>query len=357
MAALGLLLVVAVVVVGLASGRSGTRRADDGRLRAAVQAGIISQDQADRIVAITPAASASAPAAASAGGARRAAASVSPATEALGYLGALLAMAGVTTLVTDVWDDLSPWARVSLLGAVAAGFLVAGLFVRDDGNAAEVDDAAVRLRSFLLLLSTAAAAGSVGLLAAEVLDWSAAATTRLVGGTVAVESSLLWARRPTRPAQHLTAFGGLVTLVAATVAELESPGVAGVVLWLVAGAWLVAGWRGFLPPAELAYTLGGFTMLVSCLVVAGSWEAVAPLTGLATAAGLLAVGTQSRRPALTGAGVVGVLGYAPYAIVYFFGDTVGVPVALLVAGGLLLVLALRHLRPRGTLGPDPMVPA
>ena len=36
--------------------------------------------------------------------------------------------------------------------------------------------------------------------------------------------------------------------------------------------------------------------------------------------------------------------FTPYTIVYFFGDTVGVPVAFLVVGVLLLALALRHLR-------------
>jgi hypothetical protein len=45
--------------------------------------------------------------------------------------------------------------------------------------------------------------------------------------------------------------------------------------------------------------------------------------------------------------VLGILVFLPSAIVYFFGDTVGVPVAFLLVGGLLLVLALRHLRPGG----------
>jgi uncharacterized membrane protein AbrB (regulator of aidB expression) len=49
--------------------------------------------------------------------------------------------------------------------------------------------------------------------------------------------------------------------------------------------------------------------------------------------------------------VVGVLVFAPYTIVDFFGDTVGVPVAFLV-GVLLLALALCHLRqPRADVPP------
>jgi hypothetical protein len=353
MAALGLLVVAAVIVGMTASLRGSARRSGgDARLRVAVAAGIISQEQADQIAAIVPARAPVAPGDSSA--TRRAPAhpqaSVSPTAEALGYLGALLAMAGVTALVTDFWADLSPWARVALLGVVAVAFLIAGIFVHDD-EPGTIDDAAMRLRSFLLLLSTAAAGGTAGLLAADVLEWSAEATTRLVGGTIAIQSALLWARRAYRPVQHLTTFGGLVALVAALAAEADSPGIVGLVLWMLAGAWLLAGWRGLFPPPEMAHLLAGFTMLVACLVLAGSWESTAPLAGLATASGLLAAGTQARRPELTGPGVVGVLGFAPYTIVYFFGDTVGVPVALLVAGGLLLALTVRHLHPGGPLLP------
>ena len=176
---------------------------------------------------------------------------VSPATEVLGYLGAVLAMAGVTTLVAQFWDDLTSWSRLALLGAAAVAFLVAGLAVHGE----EVDDAAMRLRSFLMLLSTAAAAGFAGLLSADVLDWSPESTVRLVGATVAVQSALLWARRDTRPAQHLTTFGGLVAVVASTVGEFAESGVVGIVLWWPAAGWLAAGWRGLLPPPVVAQAL------------------------------------------------------------------------------------------------------
>lgn len=345
MIALVLLVVVAVLVTAVASQRRGTSGSPapsptplaDDRLRLAVDAGIISQEQADRVAALAPVAVATAPAP------PRPAGSVSTATEVLGYLGAVLAMAGVTTLVAQFWDDLTSWSRLALLGAAAVAFLVAGLSVRGE----EVDDAAMRLRSFLLLLSTAATAGFAGLLSADVLDWSPEATTRLVGGTVAVQSALLWARRATRPAQHLTTFGGLVALVAATFAELASPGVVGIVLWALAAGWLAAGWHGWLLPSEVAQVLGGATMLVSCIVMAGSWEDVTPVAGLATAAGLLAAGSRGHRPVVSGLGVLGVLVFLPATIITFFGDTVGVPVAFLLVGGLLLALAVRHLRHPG----------
>ena len=224
--------------------RAGSGPGADAHLGMAVTAGIISQAQADQIAALTPPAPPNGAVAPETGRARRQAA-VSPATEVVGYLGATLAMAGVTTLVADSWSDLTSGSRIALLASVATAFLVAGLLVRDE----EVDDAAMRLRSFLLLLSTAAAAGAAGLLGDDVLAWSPEGTARLVGATVAVQSALLWARRATRPAQHLTTFAGLLILLVGLVVELDSAGAAGVALWLFAAAWLLAGWRE--PPAPV----------------------------------------------------------------------------------------------------------
>ena len=87
--------------------RVGSGQGADARLGMAVDAGIISQAQADQIAALAPwgptgPAGASAP---TAPARPRDQAAVSPATEVVGYLGAILAMAGVTTLVADEWSD------------------------------------------------------------------------------------------------------------------------------------------------------------------------------------------------------------------------------------------------------------
>jgi hypothetical protein len=349
MVALIILAAVAAIVVAVSSAQRRTApggrapapagtasRAADDRLGRAVEAGIITAEQAAAVLALEPSAGGPSPVRARAGTA------TSPGTEILGYLGAVLAMAGVITLVAQFWDDLTTASRLLLLGGASAGFLVAGLFVREGG-----DDAVLRLRGFLLLLSTGALAGFAGLLGADALDWAPESVTRLVGAGVAVQSGALWARRDTRPAQHLTTYGGLVAVVAATVADVGEPALVGVALWTLGAAWLVAGWRGLLPPPLLPEVLGSFTALVSCTILADWWEGAAPLAGLATAVALLAAGVRGDRSVITGAGVLGILVFLPSAIVYFFGDTVGVPVAFLLVGGLLLVLALRHLRPGG----------
>jgi hypothetical protein len=62
--------------------------------------------------------------------------------------------------------------------------------------------------------------------------------------------------------------------------------------------------------------------------------------GLASAAGLLAAGTGGRRLALAAVGIIGVVMFLPATVVYFFADTVGVPVLLLLAGVVLLAITL-----------------
>ena len=66
--------------------------------------------------------------------------------------------------------------------------------------------------------------------------------------------------------------------------------------------------------------------------------------GLASAAGLLVAGTGGRRLALAVVGIIGVVMFLPATVIYFFADTVGVPVLLLLAGVVLLTVTLVLLR-------------
>jgi hypothetical protein len=91
-------------------------------------------------------------------------------------------------------------------------------------------------------------------------------------------------------------------------------------------------------------------MLVAAGVTGGSWEWLAPLSGLATAAGLLAGGTVVKEFLLTGIAVAGVFVYLPMSAAEYFGETIGVPIVLLTSGtlliGLMVVLLHRGAGPR-----------
>jgi hypothetical protein len=126
----------------------------------------------------------------------------------------------------------------------------------------------------------------------------------------------------------------------------------GLALWAFGAIWLVLGWRRIVVPAMVALVAAPAVMLVAAGVTGGSWESVAPLLGLVTAAGLLAGGTVLKEFLVTGVGVAGVFVYLPMAAAEYFGETIGVPVVLLVTGVLLIGVMVALLR-RGA-GPRPL---
>ena len=208
-----------------------------------------------------------------------------------------------------------------------------------------------RLRGFLWLLSSAAVALFAGLLGADVFGWDPEPVALLVGAATALHAGSLWRLRD-RPAQHLAFFAGVIAALAGASAWVDGPGMVGLVLWAFGVVWLVLGWRRLVVPAVVALVLAPGLMLVAAGVTAGSWESLAPVFGLVTAAGLFAAGTLLKEFLITGVGVAGVFVYLPMSADQYFGETVGAPIVLLVTGVLLIVLMVILLR-RGS-GPRPL---
>ncbi len=341
------LVVLVVLLVAMAARRSSGPgdRADRRVLTAAdlqraTEAGVVTPDQAAALLALT--AAPSRPARAGEQTLRGAPAIV----EIVGYLGAVLAMIGATTLVAQFWDDMAPWSRLALIGTLAVGLWGAGVVVDESAGAVMW-----RLRGFLWLLSSAAVAFFAGLLGADVFNWDPAPVAVLVGSATALYAGSLWRLRD-RPAQHLAFFAGVIAALAGASAWIDGLGMVGLVLWAFGLVWLVLGWRRIVVPAVVALMVAPVLMLVAAGVTGGSWEWFAPLFGLATAAGLLAGGILVKEFLFTGIGVAGVFVYVPMSAAEYFGDTIGVPIVLLASGMLLigLMVALLH---RGA-GPRPL---
>ena len=339
------LLVLVVLLVAMAATRSSgaSERADRrvltaADLRRATEAGVVTADQAAALLALAVAPS------------RRARAGEQTprgtpvVVEIVGYLGAVLAMIGATILVARFWDEMASWSRLVLIGSLAVGLWGAGVVVDESADAVMW-----RLRGFLWLLSSAAVALFAGLLGADVFDWAPEPVVVLAGSTTALYAGSLWRLRD-RPAQHLAFFAGVVAMVAGASAWIDGPGMAGLVLWAFGVVWLVLGWRRIVVPAVIALVVAPVLMLVAAGVTGGSWEWLAPLFGLATAAGLLAGGTVVKEFLITGIGVAGVFVYLPMSAAEYFGETIGVPIVLLTSGtlliGLMVVLLHRGAGPR-----------
>jgi len=345
--ALVVLVILVVLVVAMAAKRSpGAAEPADrpvltaADLQRATESGVVTADQAAALLALV----AARPRPARSG--ERAPRKASVAVEIVGYLGAVLAMTGAATLVGQFWDDMASWSRLALVGSLAIGLWGAGAVVDESADAV-----LWRLRGFLWLLSSAATAFFVGLLGADVFEWDPEPVAIVVGSATAVHAGLLWRRRD-RPAQQLAFFAGVIAALAGASAWVDGPGMVGLVLWAFGVVWLALGWRRIVVPAVIALVAAPGVMLVAAGVTGGSWESVAPLFGLVTAAGLLAGGTVLKEFLVTGVGVAGVFIYLPMAAAEYFGETIGVPVVLLATGVLLIGLMVVLLR-RGA-GPRPL---
>ena len=346
MAGLALLVVLVVLLVVLAARRSSgagdlaerRRVLTAADLRRATEAGVVTPEQAAALVALA----AVPPRPAGTGEPKPG--GVPLAVEILGYLGAVLAMIGATTLVAQFWDDLASWSRLAIVGSLAVGLWGAGVVVDESADAVMW-----RLRGFLWLLSSAAVAFFAGLLGADVFDWDPAPVAVLVGSVTALHAGLLWRGRD-RPAQHLAFLAGVIATLAGASAWIDGAGMVGLVLWAFGLVWLMIGWRRIVEPPVVALVAAPVLMLVAAGVTGGSWDRFAPLFGLATAAALLAGGAAVKEFLVTGIGVAGVFFYLPMSAAEYFGDTIGVPVVLLASGmlllGLMVVLLRRGAGPR-----------
>ena len=322
-----LLLVAMAATRSSGAGERGDRRVlTTADLQRAKEAGVVTAEQVAALLAL----GAAPPPPTRAGGRGLRGAPV--AIEIVGYLGAVLTMIGAVTLVGQFWDDMASWSRLALIGSLVVGLWGAGAVVDESAGAV-----LWRLRGFLWLLSSAAAAFFAGLLGADVFGWDPEPVALLIGTVTALYAGSLWRRRD-RPAQYLAFVAGVIAALAGASAWIDGPGMVGVVLWAVGAAWLVVGWRRIVEPAEIALVAGPGLMLVAAGVTGGTWEWLAPLFGLVTAAGLLTAGTVVKEFLITGVGVAGVFVYLPMSGAEYFGETIGVPIVLLASGVLLIVL-------------------
>jgi hypothetical protein len=315
----------------------------------AVAAGILSADQAAAVAALD---------------ARPAARRGAVLAEVLGYVGGALAVVAALFLGAELWDELGPWPRVLLLGAVAVACLVGGAAL------AGRDGAPGRLGGFLWAAAVVAVAGTAGVWA-DGLAGVAPGTAALVAAVVAlVVAAVLWWRRRA-VLQHIATF---VAAAATLLTALDRIGDGafdwgGPLLWGFGLAWLAA---SALPPARLpesapimaaggtdgpaagagrpaARTGGIWTpaepgwVLGALAVVAGplfaqSGRAAWLVVGSLGAAALVVAGVRARRPWVAAVGIGGVFVSVPLAVAELFDARLG-PLVGILAVGLALVAA------------------
>jgi hypothetical protein len=271
--------------------------------------------------------------------------------EVVGYLGAILLLAGGVAAISRQWSHIGTWAHVGILAGAAAFFLLAGLSVR------RVREPAIqRLTGVTWLLSVLCTAGAAGYATYDLIfsftsaDNNAGAVTVLgVGLATSAYAAVLWLVRR-RALQAAAMFGGLITLICgfiATATAGRAPNGASLAyalaLWGFGLAWAVLGWRRRIEPMWAAVPLGTMLALIAPALGTGrhGWLYV---IAIITAGAAMAVSVPLRNTVLLGLGAVAMFGYITAVVGSYFGQSLGVPAALSIAGALIIVLAVATAR-------------
>ena len=265
--------------------------------------------------------------------------------EALGYLGGVLVIVGLTLLVAHYWPSMATLWKLVLSGGVAAALGLVGWAVPE-----ERDPALARLRGFVWLASMAAGGLFAGVTAYN--GWGITRPQSIalsVAAVVATMGAAMWQGR-VRPAQQLVTLAALLVVAGTATSEFASVGSVGIVVWLVGLAAIASAWWSRMTLAQMNIAVGGAAMLVGGMMMRSDWMAFGLIFSTATALIMLAAALtlsvhleRSRRVIIGIIGVVTFLNTVPQSI-GFFAAKAGVMTGLVVwvFGAVLMVIATRH---------------
>jgi len=257
--------------------------------------------------------------------------------EALGYVGAALAIGAVLVLAGDVWSDLPVAGHLAALGFLSVALLAGGWMTSSK------DDPPLQRLSDVLLSGTALAVALLtAQVASEIVGWNDERVT--IAGAVlgAIVGGLLWLRRR-HTLELIVAVGALFVVAVDTVSYVvpdPSAILVGSVIWVVGVAVFGAGHFGVLAPRTTALVLGSIGVLVGSQVLATDTSVIPALAAAASAGGLVLYAVHRRDTAVLALGGLGVLMLVPQLAFAVFGESLGAPAALFVAGILLIGIAV-----------------
>jgi hypothetical protein len=263
--------------------------------------------------------------------------------EVLGYVGAALVAVAVLVLVSDVWNELGRAWQIIVCAAAAAGLTAAAILIERRGG----DRATRRLAQSILLLGTVPTGLAVGLTADLVVSEDMAVVIGFLG---AAGYGGFWYARDRAGAQHVALFGaaiGTALTVGSVMAQDEALWVTAPLVMVLGASWTTASTIGVLPPRIIGQVLGcgalglGSVLLVAAADPASTLGAVMLALMVLVSVVCLGIGAKVDAVVLIATGVIGLLGYVPWLVTEVFGNSLGVPIGLAIAGAALLTAMAR----------------
>ncbi|HEX6301338.1 MAG TPA: DUF2157 domain-containing protein [Acidimicrobiia bacterium] len=273
---------------------------------------------------------------------RSGSASIGRGMEAIAYLGAVLVLIALGVLAAEFWDRLVPWGRFALGLAVTLILLLVGLvFARAEEPAVE------RAQMFAWFLTVPAAALTAYVVVGELADADDPDTFVWVSLiSLAAAFALWWMRHSALQTIAMGAASGVSVVALVSLSDSPPDWAYGLSLAGLGMVWLLLTWGGLLRPARTSYVVAAVGML--CVGLPDASEPPWPFLGLAAGLALMALSVPLNHAVLLGMGVAGLFVYIPITVFEVFGETLGVPVALLITGLILLgvVVVTARLRKR-----------
>ncbi len=258
--------------------------------------------------------------------------------EALAYLGGALALAAATVVLSRTTWAAGVWEAA--LGAGATICFVSGWLLRRSE-----EPAIGRLVDVLWGVAVALAGWCAGLVAYDLFDLRGRPLGVICGAVATAFGLVLYAQRR-RMIQQLAVFVGLLITVEQLVLSQLSHSLITVVL---GAGWVVLGWRELVVPRRPALWFGSAAAMIGGMIAP---DPIGLALGLIVAVLLIAASVILREPVMLALGVLGLFESLIRTIWHYFHGSTAMPIALVVAGGVVfaaaLVLARRTRRTDGT---------
>lgn len=259
--------------------------------------------------------------------------------EAIGYVGAALALGAIALMLGDLWRELLVAGRLALVAVLTLAMFGAGLALRSSGSRAMQ-----RLTSVLFAATVAGVGWFVAVLTTDVWELTWSERPAVIAGAMALVALPLYVWRP-RALPQLVLVGSLAVAAAASldlVSPIE-PGVSwrGLAVATVGVAWFLLAFGGWLAPRTVGEVSGAVVTSIGVQMASiGDARVIALCAGLVLA-GVL-VGLALRYDALHHLviGALALFAFSPQLVFELFGDAMGAPATLLLIGILLVLLAV-----------------